>query len=87
MPIDSRKWLLGLALFGMAADTVLPHPNLDVRDEYQYRGVIPQHNVWGFANERQWLFARGEFRNQCVLEALGADRRRSEKVMEFAFAR
>jgi hypothetical protein len=71
----------------MVVDTVLPHPNLEVKNEYQYKGVIPQHIVWGFANERQWLFARREFRNQCVREALAPERKRSRKNMEFASAR
>ena len=61
----SLKWGLGLVLLGMLADTVTPHPLLEVKNEYQYEGLIPQPVVLGFANERQWLFAHREFRNQC----------------------
>ena len=87
MSNEPQKWLLGLGLLGMVADTVLPHPNLEVKNEYQYKALIPRHIVWGFASERQWLFARRKFRNQCVLEAVAAEGKRSRKDVEFASAR
>ena len=69
--------MLGLALLGMAVDTLVSHPAAESRDEYQYKSLIPQHRVHGFANERQWLFAHRKFRNQCALEAMAADERKS----------
>lgn len=78
------KWMLGLALLGMVADTLASHPALEAKDEYQYRSLIPQHRVHGFASERQWLFAHRKFRNQCVLEALAADERQSKERVESA---
>ncbi len=86
MSNESHKWILGLALLGMLVDTALPHPRLEVKDEYQYKGMIPQHAVQGFANERQWLFAHRKFRNKCVLEALAYESKRSGNV-EFASGR
>jgi hypothetical protein len=83
----SYKWGLGLVLLGMLADTVTPHPLLEVKNEYQYEGLIPQPVVLGFANERQWLFAHREFRNQCVLEALAEQRKQSGKSLQFVSAR
>jgi hypothetical protein len=74
----SHKWVLGLGLAALLVDLVVAHPMLDTKNEYQYKGVVPPHSVLvGFANERQWLFAHREFRNQCVLEALAADRKQS----------
>lgn len=86
MSNEPQKWILGLALLGMLVDTALPHPRLEVKDEYQYKGMIPQHAVQGFANERQWLFAHRKFRNKCVLEALASESKRSGNV-EFASGR
>src|SRR5947207_15659012 len=83
----SLKWGLGLVLLGMLADTVTPHPLLEVKNEYQFEGLIPQPVVLGFANERQWLFALCELRNQCVLEALGGQRKRAGKPSQLVAAR
>jgi hypothetical protein len=36
------------------ADLVAPHPVLEVKNEYQYKDMVPPHSVLaGFANERQ----------------------------------
>ena len=87
MSDDRYKWAVGVVLLAMLADTVSPHPMLDAKSEYrQQEGVIPQP-VLGFANERQWLFAHREFRNQCVLEALAEQRKRSGKPLQFVSAR
>jgi len=83
----SLKWGLGLVLLGMLADTVTPHPLLEVKNEYQYEGLIPQPVVLGFANERQWLFAHREFRNQCVLESIGRTKKAIGKPLQFVSAR
>jgi hypothetical protein len=78
MPDISHKWVLGLGLAALLVDLVVAHPMLEAKDEYQYKGMVPPHSVLvGFANERQWLFAHRKFRNQCVLEALAADRKQS----------
>jgi hypothetical protein len=70
------------------ADLVVAHPVLEVKNEYQYKDMVPPHSVLaGFANERQWLFAHRKFRNQCVLEALAAERKQSGEKVEFASAR
>jgi len=88
MSNESHKWILGLLLLGMLVDTVTPHPMLDARkNEYQYKGMIPQQSVLGFANERQWLFAHRKFRNRCVLEALAAEKKQSGEKVEFASVR
>ena len=81
----SHKCVLGLGLAGLLADLVVPHPVLDAKNEYQDKATIPQHSVLaGFANERQWLFAHRKFRNQCVLEALAREAKRSEDNSETA---
>jgi len=78
MPKISHKWVLGLGMAALLVDLVVAHPMLDARNEYQYKGMVPPHSVLvGFANERQWLFAHRKFRDQCVLEALAADRKQS----------
>jgi hypothetical protein len=88
MPDISHKWLLGLGLAGLLADLVIPHPVLEVKNEYQHKDMVPQHSVLaGFANERQWLFAHRKFRNRCVLEALAAERKQLGENVEFASAR
>jgi hypothetical protein len=87
MSNESQKWMLGLVLLGMLADTVIAHPALEVKGEYQYKGLVPQQAVHGFANERQWLFAHRKFRNQCVLEALAAEGNRSGDNVHVASAR
>ena len=84
---DSHKWMAGLALLGMLADTMVSHPNLNVANEYQYKGIVPQHSVQGFASERQWLFAHRKFRNQCVLEAVVAEEMQSKDAVRSASAR
>ena len=71
MSNDPCKWMLGLALLGMATDTLVSRPVAESRDEYQYKSLIPEHRIHGFASERQWLFAHRKFRNQCALEAMG----------------
>ena len=86
MSDDRCKWAVALVLLGMLADTVSPHPMLDVKNEYQQEGVISQP-VLGFANERQWLFAHRKYRNQCVLEALAAESKQSSKSVVFLAAR
>jgi hypothetical protein len=78
-------WIVGLVLLGMLADTVSPHPMLDVKNEYQFQGMVPQSPVLGFANERQWLFAHRKYRDRCVLEAFAAEGKQSEDV-KFASA-
>jgi len=80
MSNESYKWVLCLGLLGMLIDTVIPHPMLAVKDEYQYKGMVPQQRVWGFANERQWLFAHRQFRNRCALEALAAEEKSAENA-------
>ena len=88
MPDISHKWVLGLGLAGLLLDLVVSHPMLQANNEYQYKGMVPPHSVLvGFANERQWLFAHRKFRDQCVLEALAAERKQSGENMEFASAR
>lgn len=88
MPHISHKWVLGLGLAALLADLVVAHPVLEVKNEYQYKDVVPPHSVLvGFANERQWLFAHRKFRNQCVLEALAAERKQPGKDVESASAR
>ena len=77
MSNDPCKWMLGLALLGMATDTLVSRPAAESRDEYQYKSLIPEHRIHGFASERQWLFAHRKFRNQCALEAMAADERQS----------
>ncbi len=77
MLVKPHNWIFGLGLLGMLVDTVTAHPNLGVKDEYQYKSMVPEHRVQGFASERQWLFAHRKFRNQCVLEALAAEKRPS----------
>jgi hypothetical protein len=79
--------MLGLVLLGMLIDTVIAHPRLQVKGENQYKGLVPQQTVHGFANERQWLFAHRKFRNQCVLEALAAERNRSGNAVHLASLR
>lgn len=88
MPEISHKWVLGLGAAALLVDLVVAHPMLDARNEYQYKGMVPPHSVLvGFANERQWLFAHRKFRNQCILEALAADRKQSEEDAELVSAR
>jgi len=86
MSDESYKWMLGLALLGIVVDTLVSRPALEVKDEYQYKGLIPQHSVQGFASERQWFFAHRKFRNQCVLEAVAADERQSKERVASASA-
>jgi len=86
MSNESRKWMLGLALLGMLVDTVIHHPT-EVKNEYQYKGMIPQHIVQGFASERQWLFAHRKFTNRCVLEAVAAEAKQSREKAKFASVR
>jgi hypothetical protein len=81
------KWGLGLVLLGMLADTISPHPLLQAENEHQQEGVIPRPAVLGFANERNWLFAHREFRNQCVLEAFAEDRKLSGKKLQLVSSR
>ena len=82
MSDETCKWMFGLALLGMVADTLVSHPALEVKNEYQYKSLIPRHSVHGFSNERQWLFAHRKFQNQCVLEAAAADERQSRERVE-----
>lgn len=77
----SHKWVLGLGLAGLLVDLFVLHPMSNVENEYQHNATIPQHSVLvGFANERQWLLAHHQFRNQCVLEALAESRRSGENT-------
>ena len=83
MPNISHKWVLGLGVAGLLIDLVVPHPMLEAKNEYQYKGIAPPHSLLvGFANERQWLFAHRKFRDRCVLEALIAERKRSGENVE-----
>lgn len=80
----SCKWMFGLALLGMTGDMLVAHPALEVKNEYQYKRLIPRHTIHGFASERQWLFAHRKFQNQCVLEAVAADERKSREQIQSA---
>lgn len=84
MSDEACKWMFGLAMLGMAGDMLVAHPALEVKNEYQYKSVIPRHSVQGFASERQWLFAHRKFQNQCVLEAVAADERKSRELVQSA---
>jgi hypothetical protein len=84
----SHKWVFGLGLAALFADLVVAHPALGVKNEYQYKDLVPPNSVLvGFTNERQWLFAHRKFRNQCVLEALAAERKQAGDNVGFASAR
>ena len=87
MTDEPHKWLIGVALLGVLVDTVVGHPPSEVKDEYQFKGIVSLHNVQGFASERQWLFAHGNFRNQCVLEAVVAEEKKLKESVEAASAR
>ena len=88
MPNISHKWVLGLGVAVLLIDLIVPHPMLEAKNEYQYKGIIPPHSLLvGFANERQWLFAHRKFRDRCVLEALTAEREWSAENVESASAR
>jgi hypothetical protein len=71
----------------MLIDTMSAHPPSESNNEYHYKSIVPQHEVWGFANERQWLFAHRKFRNQCALEALAAENKQPENGARTAFVR
>ena len=88
MPDISHKWVLGLGVAALLIDLLVPHPMLEAKNEYQYKGIVPPHSLLvGFASERQWLFAHREFHDRCVLEALAAERKRSGENVESASAR
>ena len=87
MTDEPHKWIIVAALLGMLIDTVVVHPPSEVKDEYQSQGIVPQHSVQGFASERQWLFAHGNFRNQCVLEAVAAGEKKLKESVETASTR
>ena len=89
MPNISHKWVLGLGVAGLLIDLVVPHPMLEAKNEYQYKDIVPPHSLLvGFANERQWLFAHRKFRDQCVLAALAAEKKKqSGENVEFTSAR
>ena len=82
MTNEPHKWVIGEALLGMLIDTVGAHRLSEVKDEYQSKGIVSLHNVQGFASERQWLFAHGNFRNQCVLEAVVAEEKKLKESVE-----
>ena len=84
MSDEACKWMFSLALLAMVGDTLVAHPTLEVKNEYQYKNLIPRHSVHGFASERQWLFAHRKFQNQCVLEAVAADERKSRERVQSA---
>jgi hypothetical protein len=81
MSNESHKWILGLVLLGMLADTVAAHPKVAAEKESRHTVSIPPNTyLAGFANERQWLFAHRHFRNRCVVEALAESKRRGENL-------
>ena len=87
MTNELHKWVICLGLLGMLIDTVVARPHSEGKVEYQSKGIVPPHSVDGFASERQWLFAHGNFRNQCVLEAVAAEEKKLKESVETASTR